>query len=162
MLLNLKLWLYISALKFYYGFSAISTALIYAQAKHETGNFNSKIFHENNNLFGMRQAKIRKNYATGTNRNHAIYKNLFDSVRDYFERQKNFRISNTNDSEFIASTVKSNYATDKKYKEKWLAVRQGVKPPFNFTVLLALFFFLLVAGYITNSGNNKNKNKNKN
>jgi hypothetical protein len=33
--------------------------IVLAQAKLETGNFDSNIFKENNNLFGMKQARIR-------------------------------------------------------------------------------------------------------
>lgn len=144
MILKLKIWLYISICKYWYGYAQISTNTIFAQAAHETGNFTSPIFKENNNLFGMRQAKVRKNYATGTARGHATFKNLFDSVRDYFERQKNFKIDNRSNEGFINTTVESNYAEDKQYKEKWLVMIQTVKKPFSMVLILALFFFLLV------------------
>jgi hypothetical protein len=148
MILKIKIFLFIHILKYVYGFGSISSKLIYAQSAHETGNFTSKVFEENNNLFGMRQAKVRKNFATGTNRGHATYKNLYDSVRDYFERQKNFRISSGNDAAFVDSTVSSNYAEDRKYKEKWLAMNTSVKLPFSSGLLVLLFFFLLVGLFL--------------
>lgn len=54
-----------------------------AQAKIESNDFRSRIFLENNNLFGMKQARVRINTATGTNRNHASYATWEDSVIDY-------------------------------------------------------------------------------
>lgn len=126
-----------------YGFANISTKLIFAQAVHETGNFTSAVFKENNNLFGMRQAKVRKNYATGTNRAHATFKNHFNSIRDYFERQKNFRIDNTNDTRFVETTVNSNYAEDANYKSKWIATVNTLKSPVDIKRLGLLFFSLI-------------------
>lgn len=54
-----------------------------AQAKWESTHFTSRIFQENNNLFGMRLAYQRDTTAIGKNRNHAKYKNWQDSVKDY-------------------------------------------------------------------------------
>jgi len=54
-----------------------------AQSYVETGQFNSKIFRENNNLFGMKQAKQRVNTAKGTQHNHAYYDTWEESVYDY-------------------------------------------------------------------------------
>lgn len=54
-----------------------------AQAKLETGNFTSKIFLENNNLWGMREAKSRINLAQGTQYNYAYYDSWEESLFDY-------------------------------------------------------------------------------
>lgn len=54
-----------------------------AQARIESGNYRSTIFLENNNLFGMKQAKSRINLAAGTKRGHAYYEKWEDSVLDY-------------------------------------------------------------------------------
>jgi uncharacterized FlgJ-related protein len=54
-----------------------------AQARVESANYTSTIFKENNNLFGMKQARIRINLAKGTNRSHAYYASWEDSVLDY-------------------------------------------------------------------------------
>ena len=40
--------------------------IVLAQIKLETSNFSSKIFRENWNLFGMKQAAVRANTAKGT------------------------------------------------------------------------------------------------
>lgn len=54
-----------------------------AQAKLETNNFRSKIFVENHNLFGMKEATMRVNMARGTQYGHAYYNNWEESVTDY-------------------------------------------------------------------------------
>ncbi len=54
-----------------------------AQAKLETGEYSSRIFKENHNLFGMREARVRINLAKGTQHNHAYYNNWKESVLDY-------------------------------------------------------------------------------
>jgi len=56
---------------------------IAAQSGHETGNFLSKIFRENNNLFGMKLALIRPTRATGKKYGHASYDTVEDSMEDY-------------------------------------------------------------------------------
>jgi uncharacterized FlgJ-related protein len=57
--------------------------IVLAQAQLESGNFSSKIFRENNNLFGMKEAKIRPTTNCGTNRGHAKYNHWRESVIDY-------------------------------------------------------------------------------
>ena len=57
--------------------------IVLAQAILETGHFESKIFVENNNLFGMKEARVRLNLAKGTQYGHAYYDNWKESVSDY-------------------------------------------------------------------------------
>jgi len=57
--------------------------IVLAQAKLETGDYQSDIFRANHNLFGMKQARIRVNIARGTNLGHAYYDNWVESVYDY-------------------------------------------------------------------------------
>ena len=54
-----------------------------AQAKLETNNFRSKMFVENHNLFGMKEATMRVNTTRGTHYRHAYYNNWEESVTDY-------------------------------------------------------------------------------
>ncbi len=56
---------------------------VLSQARLETGNFQSEIFKENHNLFGMKVAASRPTSAIGTNRGHAQYRNWKESVVDY-------------------------------------------------------------------------------
>lgn len=57
--------------------------IAYAQAVLETGNFTSRIFRENNNLFGMKLAEKRRTLAVGERYGHACYDTWQDSVDDY-------------------------------------------------------------------------------
>ena len=57
--------------------------IVLAQAMLETGNFESKMFNENNNLFGMKEAKVRLNTAGGTQYGHAYYDSWVESLYDY-------------------------------------------------------------------------------
>jgi hypothetical protein len=54
-----------------------------AQAKLESGNFKSRIFKENHNLFGMKEAKLRPTTALGTQYDHAYYSSWEKSIEDY-------------------------------------------------------------------------------
>ena len=57
--------------------------IVLAQSILETGHYKSKIFKENNNLFGMKEARVRLNLAKGTQFGHAYYDNWKESVTDY-------------------------------------------------------------------------------
>ena len=57
--------------------------IVLAQAILETGTYESKIFKENHNLFGMKEARVRLNLAKGTQYKHAYYDNWKESVTDY-------------------------------------------------------------------------------
>ena len=57
--------------------------IVYAQAMLESGDFSSKIFQENNNMFGMKQARIRINLAQGTQHHHAFFENWEDCLLDF-------------------------------------------------------------------------------
>lgn len=54
-----------------------------AQAILESGNFKSKLAKENNNLFGMRLARVRETTAKGQKYGYANYLSWKDSVKDY-------------------------------------------------------------------------------
>jgi hypothetical protein len=66
-----------------YGFKPQQARFITAQAGHETGNFTSKVYLENNNCFGMKNPSIRKTFATGTKNGHATFSSLADCVKDF-------------------------------------------------------------------------------
>lgn len=120
------------------------TALLYAQAYLETGGFTSAIFKENNNLFGMKQPQVRKTTATGNNRGHATYSTVFHSVYDYFLRQIEFKIKGRDVQEYVENTVKSNYAEDKSYSQKWLNIFETKVQTERKAFLVAGFALLLV------------------
>jgi len=57
--------------------------IAYAQAMLESGNFTSKIFKENNNMFGMKQARSRINLAKSTQYNHAYFETWEECLMDF-------------------------------------------------------------------------------
>ncbi len=91
--------------------------IVFAQAKLESGNFKSKIFEENNNLFGMKQPSIRTTTATGEQYNHATYNSWRESVLDYALYSCKYTSSIKSESEYIAY-LGSRYAEDTNYMFK--------------------------------------------
>ena len=57
--------------------------IVWAQAILESGNFGSKVFHKNNNLFGMKMPSRRNTVALGTSSGYAVYESWQESVHDY-------------------------------------------------------------------------------
>jgi hypothetical protein len=57
--------------------------IVMAQSIIETGRWRSKVFLENNNLFGMKEANLRVSTSKGTQLNHAYYNHWRESVYDY-------------------------------------------------------------------------------
>jgi hypothetical protein len=90
--------------------------IVLAQIVLETGNLSSPIFKENNNLFGMKEAKTRPTTALGINRNHAYYDSWQHSVIDYALWQSAFA-RNLSEEQYIDYLQKT-YAEDTTYKSK--------------------------------------------
>lgn len=59
----------------------LSKVLVY-QAYHETGGFKSKVFIENNNPFGMKEATVRPKAQSGTKNGYANYDTLDQACTD--------------------------------------------------------------------------------
>jgi hypothetical protein len=91
--------------------------IVLAQSKIETGHFKSKMFNENNNLFGMKQAKTRINTAGGTQHGHAYYDTWTESVYDYALYSSTYLHKIKNESQYY-SYLSQNYATDPGYVSK--------------------------------------------
>jgi len=105
--------------------------IILAQAKLESGHFKSTIFLENNNMFGMKEAKLRANLAKGTNRNHAYYDTWQESVIDYALYYSSYLRSIKTEGEYF-EYLKQNYAEDKTYVQrlKQIINKQDLKSKF--------------------------------
>lgn len=89
--------------------------IAWSQSALETGNWKSKVFKENHNLFGMKRARVRKTTSIGQKYGHATYNNWLNSVIDYKLWQKAYRIdSNTTRSQYI-TLLKRVYCPDKNY-----------------------------------------------
>ena len=86
--------------------------IVMSQCLVETGHLTSKIFKENNNLFGMKEAKQRRTTAIGTKNGHAYYKHWHDSVIDYLLYQRAYYNGVEDYYTFLA---RMGYAANKKY-----------------------------------------------
>lgn len=88
--------------------------IVYAQAELETGGFTSRVFRENNNLFGMKEAKSRINTASGTQHNHAFYETWMESVYDYAFYSSSYLRKIQNEDDYFEYLSQS-YAEDNRY-----------------------------------------------
>lgn len=106
--------------------------IILAQAKLESGNFKSTIFLENNNMFGMKEAKLRANLAKGTNRNHAYYETWQDCILDYALYYSTYLSDIRTEGEYF-EYLRQNYAEDPTYVQrlKEIIKKQDLKNKFN-------------------------------
>ena len=106
--------------------------IVMAQSLIETGNFESKIFKENNNLFGMKQARTRVNTAKGTQYRHAYYDSWQESVYDYAFYQCRYLSSLHTEDEYLNYLSRS-YAEDPNYvsKIKSLIKKEDLKSLFE-------------------------------
>jgi len=105
--------------------------IILAQAKLESGHFKSTIFLENNNMFGMKEVKLRANLAKGTNRGHAYYETWQESVIDYALYYSSYLRSINTEGEYF-EYLRQNYAEDPTYVQrlKQIISKQDLKSKF--------------------------------
>ena len=85
--------------------------VVYAQAVIESG-FKSKLFINNNNLFGMRVAKSRPTLASNKSSNYAHYNNWKESVIDYALYQSYF-IRKIDSKEEYIEHLSNSYSEEK-------------------------------------------------
>jgi uncharacterized FlgJ-related protein len=105
--------------------------IILAQAKLESGHFKSTIFLENNNMFGMKEAKLRANLAKGTNRGHAYYDTWQDCILDYALYYSTYLSDIRTEGEYF-EYLRQNYAEDPTYVQrlKQIIKKQDLKSKF--------------------------------
>jgi uncharacterized FlgJ-related protein len=72
------------------GFDPITAKIITAQAAHETSNFSSQVYIENNNLFGLRRAAPYKTTSKGLKNSYSNYESIEDSIKDFAIYYKEF------------------------------------------------------------------------
>lgn len=106
--------------------------IVYAQAILETSNFQSRIFKENHNIFGMKQAVLRITKAKGTQYEHAYYKNWTESLDDYALYSATYLSSLKTESDYF-EYLSQNYAIDSQYvtKLKKIIASMNLKSKFN-------------------------------
>jgi uncharacterized FlgJ-related protein len=91
--------------------------VVLAQARLETGGYKSRIFRENHNLFGMKEAVRRINTAQGTQYNHAYYEHWRESVYDYAFYQCRY-MGRVGSREEYFNLLSQSYAEDPMYVTK--------------------------------------------
>lgn len=90
--------------------------IVLKQARLESGNFQSEVFKNNNNMFGFKQAYKRPNTQIGTNRGYAVYEDWKQCVIDYALYQT-YSAKNMTKEEYI-NFLNKNFAEDNNYKDK--------------------------------------------
>lgn len=100
--------------------------IILAQAILETGHFSSRIFVENNNLFGMKEAKARSTTALGTQLGHAYYDDWKQSVMDYALFQNAYMNKIRKEKQYLKYLDK-NYAEASNYDTTLLQIIEREK-----------------------------------
>jgi len=88
--------------------------IVMAQAKLESGYFNSRLFKEQNNIFGMQLPKQRQTTAVGAKNGYAVYKSWKHSVMDY-KLWQNGMIGKIHNHNQYFSYIFRNYAQDTNY-----------------------------------------------
>jgi flagellum-specific peptidoglycan hydrolase FlgJ len=91
--------------------------IVLAQAKLESNNFNSNIFKENNNLFGMKYARQRATTSLGVKNKHAFYSDWKQSVLDYALFYNKYLSKVKSEEEYLKYLSKV-YSEDKDYLKK--------------------------------------------
>lgn len=91
--------------------------IVLAQAYLESGNFTSRIFRENNNMFGMKCARKRMTTHQGEQYGHAYFDTWEDCVLDYAYFQHTYAWNITTEKEYF-QYLADNYAEDSLYVYK--------------------------------------------
>lgn len=90
--------------------------IVYSQAVLESGNFNSKLFRETNNLFGMKVPSVRNNLSEGSQNGYQVYYSWKHSVLDYALWQSTYMHGKSR-REYL-EYLGRNYAEDPEYINK--------------------------------------------
>lgn len=91
--------------------------IVLAQAKLESGNFSSKLFRNNNNMFGMKRARQRVTTAQGEKNEYAYYRDWIDCVYDYAMWSTCSTSGINSENEYFA-VLSERYAEDTTYVSK--------------------------------------------
>lgn len=90
--------------------------IVFAQARLESGNFQSNLFDKCNNLFGMNHPSIRETRSVGSTNGFATFENWLYSVEDRFIYEELY-LSNLTREEYF-SYLGRVYAEDPNYVSK--------------------------------------------
>ena len=105
--------------------------IVLAQAKLESNNYSSRIFIDNNNLFGMKEARVRINLAKGTQYKHAYYNTWQESVLDYAFWMATYGSKCKTEQQYY--NLLNGYAEDSNYQAKLKNIikKHNLKSKFN-------------------------------
>ena len=105
--------------------------IVLAQAKLESNNYSSRIFIDNNNLFGMKEAHVRINLAKGTQYKHAYYNTWQESVLDYAFWMATYGSKCKTEQQYY--NLLNGYAEDSNYQAKLKNIikKNNLKSKFN-------------------------------
>jgi uncharacterized FlgJ-related protein len=105
--------------------------IVLGQSILETGHFKSKIFIENNNLFGMKKSSSRITMSDSIQNGHAYYDNWEDSVYDYALYQSTYLRKIKSEEEYFNYLSRS-YAESDEYVKllKQIIKKEGLKELF--------------------------------
>lgn len=95
--------------------------IVYAQARLESGNFNSDVFKANNNMFGMRIATTRPSTNHGEQLTYALYTSWKESVEDYAMFSAAYLNKIKTEDEYF-QYLADNYAQDPTYVARLKAI----------------------------------------
>ena len=99
--------------------------IVFAQAKLESGNFQSEVFRANHNMFGMKQAASRASTNHGSNLNHAVYHHWREAVIDYALYQASY-LSDLHSKEEYYTYLSQHYAQDQTYVDKVKKIAEAI------------------------------------
>jgi len=103
--------------------------IVFAQSKLESNNFKSKLFIENNNLFGMKHPKSRVTTSTMEYSGYSFYCSWKESILDYALYQARYLSNIKNEKEYYEYLQKS-YAGDSLYSLKIKKIADKYKEKF--------------------------------
>lgn len=105
-----------SVINFIYKLRIQHPLIVASQAVLESGNFKSKVYLENNNLFGMKLPQSRPTLAIGVKNGYAVYQSWQESILDYALWQMAYA-KNLNEEDYYLK-LKTIYAEDTQYVNK--------------------------------------------
>lgn len=99
--------------------------IVYAQAIVESGNFTSKIWKENHNMFGMKMPERRATLAKKIRYGHAVYNNWRECLIDYSLYQMAY-MKGLDENQYF-NKLQNFYAQDSQYVEKIKKIKNSLK-----------------------------------
>jgi uncharacterized FlgJ-related protein len=100
--------------------------IVMAQAILESGHFKSKLYKNNNNLFGFIRAKKRKTTSIGSKNGYAYYNSWKESVLDYYLYSEAY-LSNIKSEEEYLRYLNKHYSQSKNYSVTLKKVMKKIK-----------------------------------